>query len=564
MRYIALASDYDGTLAHDGRVSEQTIRAIQRFRQSGRKLILVTGRVLEDLERVFRRFDLLDCVVAENGAVLFTPATLEKVVLAPAPKPEFVDELWRRGVRPIEVGEAIVATWQPNEAAVLEVIRDLGLELQVIFNKGAVMVLPSGVNKSSGLSAALAAMKISEHNVAGVGDAENDHAFLECCEFSVAVANAHPSVKSHVDLVTKGDHGAGVVELMEMILKDDLAAAASRARMIPVGREGEREFSVPACDDGVLVAGASGSGKSTFVAGLLEVLIQKRYQVCLIDPEGDYQNFPETIPAGDEKHPPSIDEILQILKKPNEQLVVNLLGIGVPERPAFLGELLPRLDEMRLRTGRPHWIVVDEAHHMLAPEFAPAAPPADWSNMILITVHPERVAPAFLQSVESVFVVGPDPGKVLEAFAKAVGAPDAPVPPGNPEAGQVLAWFRSSGEIHWLTVRPPRAERKRHMRNYAQGELGEDRSFYFRGARGKLNLRAQNLNLFLQMANGVDDETWLHHLRQGDYSKWFGEAIKDQDLAEEAAQVERDASLGARESRERIKAAIEKRYTAAV
>jgi len=42
----------------------------------------------------------------------------------------------------------------------------------------------------SGLDAALNAMGLSEHNVVGVGDAENDHAFLAHCEFSVAVANA--------------------------------------------------------------------------------------------------------------------------------------------------------------------------------------------------------------------------------------------------------------------------------------------------------------------------------------------------------------------------------------
>src|SRR6266446_10126510 len=57
----------------------------------------------------------------------------------------------------------------------------------------------------------------------------------------------------------------------------------------------------------------------------------------------------------------------------------------------------------------------------------------------------------------------------------------------------------------------PHAQRLRHSRKYAEGELGEDKSFYFRGQEGSLNLRAQNLVLFLQIAEGVDDGTWLYH-----------------------------------------------------
>ena len=134
--------------------------------------------------------DLFESIVAENGAVLYTPATREKKILAARPKQQFVDELQKHGVTNVGTGEVIVSTWHPHEIEVLEVIRDLGLELHVIFNKGAVMILPSGVNKKSGLQAALDALCISEHNVVGVGDAENDHAFLEYCECSAAVANA--------------------------------------------------------------------------------------------------------------------------------------------------------------------------------------------------------------------------------------------------------------------------------------------------------------------------------------------------------------------------------------
>jgi hydroxymethylpyrimidine pyrophosphatase-like HAD family hydrolase len=223
MRHRALCCDYDGTLARDGLVSDATVGALERLRASGRHLVLVTGRELEELQRIFPRLDLFASVVAENGALLYDPATREERALAEAPPPPFVTVLRERGVAPLSVGRVIVATWEPHETTVLETIRDLGLELQVIFNKGAVMVLPSGVNKASGLTAALDALGIAPRAAVGIGDAENDHAFLKLCGCAVAVANALPSVKADADFVTVGCQGAGVQELIEEMLADDLA-----------------------------------------------------------------------------------------------------------------------------------------------------------------------------------------------------------------------------------------------------------------------------------------------------------------------------------------------------
>src|SRR6185369_10471402 len=98
MRYLALATDYDGTLAHDGVTGDDTLEALWRLRQSGRKLILVTGRELPDLERVFPHMEVFDRVVAENGAVLYDPGSREKRVLAERPPDGFVEELRRRNV----------------------------------------------------------------------------------------------------------------------------------------------------------------------------------------------------------------------------------------------------------------------------------------------------------------------------------------------------------------------------------------------------------------------------------------------------------------------------------
>ena len=223
MRYHALACDYDGTIAWDGEVSEDTVLALQEVRKSGRKLILVTGRELDDLIKVFPRIDLFDRVVAENGALLYRPATGEERPLAQRPPDEFWQQLIKRGADRVSVGRVIVATWRPHEKTAVELIRDLGLELQIIFNKGAVMILPSGVNKATGLIVALTELGLSPHNVVGIGDAENDHAFLALCECSVAVENALDTLKERVDWVTKQGHGAGTIELIQALVAADLS-----------------------------------------------------------------------------------------------------------------------------------------------------------------------------------------------------------------------------------------------------------------------------------------------------------------------------------------------------
>lgn len=222
MRYLALAADYDGTIARDGHVAPSTLAALDRLRASGRKLVLVTGRELDDILAIFPGIDHFDIVVAENGAVLYYPETKAERILTEAPPEAFVAELRRRKVLPLSVGRRIVATVQPYERDVLEVIAQLGLEWHVIFNKGSVMALPSGVTKASGLAPALAELGIPPERVVAVGDAENDHALLTMCGCAVAVANALPALKERADWVTPGRDGDGVAVLAERLLADDL------------------------------------------------------------------------------------------------------------------------------------------------------------------------------------------------------------------------------------------------------------------------------------------------------------------------------------------------------
>lgn len=542
------------------------------MKASGRRVVLVTGRQLDQLLEIFPGIGVCDLVVAENGAVVYDPATRSAELLSPPPPDAFVRDLLEHGVEPLSVGRSIVATWRPHETVVLDAIRRHGLELHVVFNKRAVMVLPSGINKATGLAVALARLEISPHNAVAIGDAENDHALLELCECGVAVANSVPALQDRADLVTPGDHGFGVTELVEDLVASDLASLAPRLRRhdVPLGvdaaaaaaAEGAEAF-LPAYGANVLIAGTSGSGKTTIAAGILERLAARSYQFVVIDPEGDYADFPRTVSLGDNLHTPPKEAALALLRT-GQNVVVNMLGTKLPDRPRQFASLFASLQEMRGRTGRPHWVLIDEAHHLLPPAWQPGAgmPEPVRGGLILITVHPDQVSPRVLGAVDVALAVGREPDKTLGMLADATGVPRPEVATVQLRAGDALVWWRASDRPPFVVrTIPPKAEHRRHVRKYAAGELPAGQHFFFRGPGGRLNLRAQNLAIFVQIAEGVDDETWLHHLRRGGYSDWFRRVIKDDELADEAAAVEADEALSAAESRARIREAIEKRYT---
>jgi hydroxymethylpyrimidine pyrophosphatase-like HAD family hydrolase/energy-coupling factor transporter ATP-binding protein EcfA2 len=565
IRYHALAVDYDGTIAHDGGVYAATVAALERVKASGRNLLLVTGRELDDLLEVFPEVGIFDLVVGENGALLYEPSSREEQVLGPPVPEDFARTLHALGVTPLSKGRVIVATREPHETTVIEVIREKGLELQVIFNKGAVMVLPAGVNKATGLQAALSALGLSPRNLAGVGDAENDHAFLSICELSAAVANALAAVKERADVVTSGARGEGVQELIEELLRDDLKSlslAINRHDLV-VGRDktGE-EVRVPPAGKNLLLAGPSGGGKSTLAKGFLERLTEHGYQYCVIDPEGDYEDFEAGVVLGDRERVPKSEEVLQVLERTDQNAVVNLLGVALEQRPAFFAGALKDLLDMRSRTGRPHWLVLDEAQHLLPVSWEPArlALPQELVNVVMITHRPDQMASSALETVDSVFVVGTAPQETLHAFADAVGERPPRLQDKPLATGEGLLWERGARQTTRFDIAPTTFVHRRHRRKYAEGDLGAE-SFYFRGPGERLNLRAQNLALFVQLADGVDEETWEYHRQKKHYSKWFRQAIKDDDLANDAESIEMDPSLDCPDSRRAIREAIEKRYT---
>jgi HAD superfamily hydrolase (TIGR01484 family) len=295
MRYQVLATDYDETLALDGCVSQETLVVLHRFVASGRRLIMVTGRELPQLKSVFSDLYLFHGVVAEDGGLLYEPSTDKEILVGKPPSQALVEALSHRGIISISVGRCVIATWSPFENTVLEAIRDLGLERQIIFNKGAVMVLPAGVNKAFGLALALKEMKLSPHNTVGVGDAENDHAFLQVCEFSAAVANALPSLKEVVDMVLPADHGADVELLIDRIVSDDLQSfeVIPQRHKLPMATTDSGEVCLPSFGAPCLVC-----GESSFANMIVDSIAAQSYQFCIVDPEGDYESFEGAVVLG--------------------------------------------------------------------------------------------------------------------------------------------------------------------------------------------------------------------------------------------------------------------------
>lgn len=562
MRYLALVTDYDNTLARDGRVADSMVATLRRLRDSGRRAILVTGRRLEDLFGVCQCIESFDYVVAENGAVAYDPGMRETTLLAEPPPGQFIEALRRRGVQPLEVGSVIVATHVPHEEATIETIRELGLELQVIFNREAVMVLPAGVNKASGMKFALRRLGMSPHEVVGVGDAENDHSFMRLSECPVAVANAIDSIKEMAAFVTRGEAGAGVAELIEDLVSTDLAQVDARLARhhIALGMrlDGTSAW-MPPYGRNVLIAGPSGSGKSAFAAGLIERFAEQLYQVCVIDPEGDYVTLQTLATVGDQNSAPGLGVVLGLLRDPYVHVNIDLLGIPLADRPAYFAALLPHLEAMRVQTGRPHWLVVDEAHHLLPTVWGHV--PTRLNETVLITVHPDRLAASVLAMIDVVIVVGAAPARTLRQFTAALGLPPVEISASHAAEGDVACWFVRGGQDPFpMRVIHSRAERTRHRRKYAEGDV-RYYSFYFRGPAGKQNLRAQNLTIFCQLAEGIDEETWMYHLRRHDYSRWLRDVIKNEELAATVQDIEQRKDLSPDETRAWVRAAIEARYT---
>lgn len=560
MYFRALAADYDGTLAHHGAMEQATVDALVRLRRAGRQIILVTGRELADLRHIVPDLTLFDRIVAENGGVLYDPGRSFEAALAPGPPAVLVQKLMEHGVEPLSVGHTIIATWRPHEAAALAAIAELGLDHQIIFNKGAVMILPAGVNKASGLIAALHDLGLSKPNVVGVGDAENDRAFLAECGASAAVANALPSLREACDITLMSDHGAGVSELIDRLLENDFGLIPPSRRGVSLGIDADANHTWLTPEDSLLIIGGSGSGKSRFATALVERMIDKSFSVCLLDPEGEYETLDRVVAIGDQMQAGSIDEALRLLSK-GMSVAFGTVAIDLDQRQSLFKRLLPRIEMLRKMSGRPHYIVADEAHHYLPASCIPTSEIVcrAHAGLVLATISAEWLHPAVVGEMDYVMAFGTTAFDSIRKLAGASVASKYPQP--RLAADEALLWSRAPPHgPRRLRISGPRHQHERHKGKYAIGDVGEAHSFYFGWSPNGQVFRARNLTEFLSKADRLPEEIWLRHLHAGDFAAWFLQVIRDDELARRAEEIAEDAHLGAKESREQVAATIRDRY----
>lgn len=560
MRYLALAMSLDGTLATAGRIEA----ALEQLRRSGRRALLVSARRLGELSAVFPRLELFDCVIAENGAVLHWPARRESMTLG-APVPEsFVKALRRRVLAPIERGQVVLYAHASQAWALVETVRELGLELQVVFRGESALVVPPGINKGAGLQEALLSLGLSTHEAVSIGSEANDHSLLGVSECPVALADALPVLRKRAAFVTSGEADAGVVELIEALVRDDLEEARTRIShdSLLLGFDGAgHAVCIPAYGDNVLVAGPRGHGGERYVFGFLERLIQKKYQPCVIDPRGDFEPREDMVKLGSRRRAPRISEVIAALADPSVKLVVDLTGLLPHEQPGFCARLFTELAVMRRRTGRPHWIVVHGAQHLWPSRGnASVGAPTKLRETLLLTEDARDVARSILRQADVAVAVGPAPARVLGQLAEALDETPPLLPLSAGQEDEALAWFITEEQWpQWLRVPPGRAERLSRLHGHVEGDLGSG-SFVFRGPEGRHQLRANNLSTFRQVADDVEEPVWLFHLWHGDFSRWIRNVLRDDELAREVSSIERRYELPAAESRRRVRDAIAHRY----
>lgn len=214
-----LAADYDGTIAEHGRVSAVTQATLRSLRDANFRLILVSGRRLENILPICGVLDLFETVILENGAVSYCPRSGTQELIAPAVDERFLRDLKRDlPGEPLFVGRSMVATDAVNARRVEMTIARGGYDLRTVGCGGRVLVLPTGVDKGSGLSHALAGLGVPRNRVVAVGDEENDIALVDGCGLRAAVGNASPRLKAAADIVLPGSCEESIRHLAGLLL----------------------------------------------------------------------------------------------------------------------------------------------------------------------------------------------------------------------------------------------------------------------------------------------------------------------------------------------------------
>lgn len=548
--FRVVAVDFDGTLTEGGRPEPDVLEALAEVRRSGRRVVLVTGRVVDELCGVFPDFDdWFDAVVAENGAVLHLGG-VSRGIVAPVPL-ELDAALVARGV-PFRRGQVLLACDGQHELVVLEELRRIGSDCQLVRNRAALMVLPAGVSKGSGLFQALGELGVSHHSAIGIGDAENDLSLLAQCEVGVAVGNAVDALKQRADVVLRDPAGQGVARLLRGPLLADGLTVEPRRWQVEIGRASDgTPVTLPGSQVNVLIAGGSGAGKS-YAAGLLaERLIALGYSLCIFDPEGDHAPLGRlrgVVSVGGHGGLPAPDTLPRLIRHRLGSLVVDLSRSSPAEFEPYLAKALAVLEQQRAEVGLPHWVFVDEAHVPLH-----AGATACWvlapqqRGYCLVTWRPDELCAGAAETFDFAIAVagarGLDPG-TRERLASVVHLPD-PDALGRLGFGQALVVRTGAHPDARVADLGPRWVRHvRHWHKYAHAQVPAEHRFHFRGAGGLSGATAGNLAELDRELDRCGADAIEQHARGGDFSRWVGEVLKDRPLAVALREVESDLDDG--------------------
>jgi hydroxymethylpyrimidine pyrophosphatase-like HAD family hydrolase len=558
VKLSVIALDYDGTLTRSD-VLEPSVRdAIAAARTSGIVVLLVTGRILDELRRVAADLQFVDGVVAENGAVIHFPNSGRTSVLAPTVPTGFVAELRRRGIT-FAAGQCLVDADANDAPRILDVIRTLELPLALIFNRGRVMTAPQSVSKATGLRVALEMLRISARNTVAIGDAENDHELLRLAEVGIAVAWGSKALQAGADVVLDGTGPAAVADYLRTLTATGKLPIAARARrrLLLGYLENGCEFSLAVRGRNVLVTGDAKSGKS-WVAGLLcEQLILHGYCVCAIDPEGDYSSL-EALPGvtvlGREDDPPTPRELLRAFRYPDRSVVIDLSRLPHDEKLHYIRSVLPTLNVLRRRTGLPHRILLDEAHYYLHDADAPELLDFESNGYTIVTYCASRLPQALLAGTEVMIVTcesNPAETEALRARCAGCAGVDRSrwAILGHLKVGQAVALpitEEAGGELRLFTIAPRLTPHVRHRQKYVDVPVSPHRAFVFK-ANGQPSHAVCTLRQFVFELENTSPMLLAGYITRGDFSRWIGEVFGDRALAAELRALEERYRAGSHE-----------------
>jgi len=552
MKFLVLALDFDGTIARNDALDPEVRQAIAELRAQDIVVVLVTGRILEDLRRVAGGLHFVDAVVAENGAVIEFPDSGYSVVLGQPPPPGLLTELRQQGI-PCVVGRSVVEADTREAPRILAVLQRLELPLVLLFNRGRVMVLPQAVSKATGLSEALAILRLSAHNTIAIGDAENDHELLRACEAGVAVAWGSEALKASADYVLPGDGPPAVAGYIRALAKQ---------RQIPVPLKTRRHLLLGHTDDGqplalavrgrnLLVAGDPKSGKSWVTGLLCEQLILYGYAVCILDPEGDYTSLevlPGVVVFGGADPLPRPRDLLRALRHADVSVVIDLSHTPHAEKLEYICSVLPALTTLRRHTGLPHRIVVDEAHYFLQNPDIPGLLDLDLGGYILVTYRASKLRRNVLSASQAVIVTREsDPHEVgtLHTLCRScegrLTENEWAQLLGNLVIGEAVALpltEEAGGDVRRIRLAPRITPHVRHLAKYIDIPVPEGRAFVFWRDGSPTGRRARTLREFVALVEQLPVSVLDGHFRRGDFSNWITEVFGDYPLAKAIKEIE--------------------------